>query len=615
MARTYLGVWSTYFLFSNTASPSGELDVRGRYKFYYEQNKELLITTAYVEHYLQIYSSRAEQINASAITSRVTVNNVSDTKTRTARTQNVASGYSEYLIGTSTFTIQHDSEGKANLVFSARFTTNGVTRSASHTWALPDIELASIISANVSEQTLGNQIQFTITPKKQTYIHVLKYKYGTSAETQIATNVGTSCNWTPSVDLAQYVTNNTYGTATIYCYSYDGSVSDDNYKGVSSINVRLNIPDNVIPTGTLAVTDTNTTSTNEQGKVPLSWGIFVKGYSKLRLQANLTMSYNATLKSVLMTACDGQSGTTNPFNSTQNVSVSGNNLNNTCLVTDSRGRTNTISSSINVYDYENPSGNLNVVRANSDGTYNANGTNAKATLNYQISSLNNNNLKQYILKYRAKGSSTYTNIESGTLSSYSGVLEIIISNITFDTGTTYEFVAEITDQFNTTPANATMAYSRKPISVKKTKGVTFGRHAVDDGFNVYYDADFKMNLNKKGNSVFGCKTIFENSSGEDGDVTLSELATNGSYLEIFGIDNNGRKGAYVKIANPTENDIIDIEMVEAGSNGTYIRRTQYQIVGNSLVMANGGYIRVQGSTVTSSLGTNYIYITKVVSRL
>ena len=505
MARTYLGVWSTYFLFSNTGSPSGELDVRGRYKFYYEQNDELLRTTAYVEHYLQIYSSRSDQINASAISSKVTVNSSSDTKTRTARTQNVPSGYSEYLIGTSTFTIQHNSEGKANLVFSARFTTDGVTRTASHTWALPDIEVSSKISANVTEQTLGSQIQFTIEPKEQTFVHVLKYKYGTSSETQFATNIGVNDNfqytWTPSVNLAQYVTNNTYGNATIYCYSYDGSVSDANYKGVSTTTVKLNIPDSVKPSGTLAVTDVNTTTTNETGKVPSTWGILVKGYSKLKLEATLTMSQGATLTSVLMTACDGQSGTTNPFTSSQNVGTSGSSLANTCFVTDSRGRNATITTNSNIYDYENPSASMTVARANSDGTYNANGENAKVTINYAISSLNNNNAKHYLLKYRAKGGSSYTNIYNLDLSNYSGTLDLTINTITFDTGTTYEFVLVVNDQFNSTEANATMAYSRKPISCKKTKGVTFGRHAVDDGFNCYYDADFKTQIKKQGHPI------------------------------------------------------------------------------------------------------------------
>ena len=606
MARTYLGVWSTYFLFSNTGTPSGELDVRGRYKFYYEQNKELLTTTAYVEHYLQVYSTRAETIEASAITSRVTVNSVSDTKTRTARTQNVPSGYSEYLIGTSTFTIQHDSEGKANLSFSARFTTDGVTRTASHTWALPDIELASTIASNVNEQTLGQLIQFTITPKEQTYIHVLKYKYGTSAETQIATNVGTSYNWTPPISLAQYVTNNTYGTATIYCYAYDGSISDDNYKGVSSTTVKLNIPDNVIPSGTLSVTDINTTSNNEQGKVPSTWGIFVKGYSKLRLQANLTMSYNATLKSVLMTACDGQSGTTNPFNSTQNVSVSGNNLNNTCLVTDSRGRTNTISSSINVYDYENPSVSLNVVRSNSDGTYNANGTNAKVTINYQISSLSNNNLKQYILKYRAKGSTAYINIQSGTLSSYNGVLNIIITNITFDIGTTYEFVVEIIDQFNTTSATATMAYSRKPISVKKTKGVTFGRHAVDDGFNVYYDAKFYGLLD------YGV-IAFENNTGDNGNLTLDYDSANYNHCIIFFRTNDSdNPESSVRIDEPNGKTAMLIGTQPYANSRCYIKSKKVLISGTSITNVSYSQVELRSSNYPAVTNDNNIYITKVI---
>ena len=512
MAKTYLGVWSTYWYTTNTGTPYSEEDFRGRWKFYYEQNQINLTSTITVEYYIQIYSN--EYIDYGYIppsSSKATVNGSSSTKSNNALNVPISKGYSERLIGTATFTIQHDSDGKANLVFNGQWTMSGVTRKASHTWSLPDIQVASSISSNVSEQTLGNNIIFTITPKEQSYVHVLKYKYGTSPETQFDTNVTTSSTWTPPLSLAQYVTDNTYSNATIYCYSYDGSVSDANYKGVKSINVKLIIPDSVVPTGTLSVSDDNITSTSEAGKVPSSWGIFVKGYSKLKFVATTTMAQSATLRGIKITACDGQVGTATPFVSPQAVGTSGTNLVNTLEITDSRGRIGTASATTSIYDYENPSGILNVMRCNSDGTYNANGTNAKLTITYGISSLNNKNAKTYTIKYRVKGASSYTTYSSGTLSSYSDTLEITITNVTFSTGSTYEFLVVITDQFNSTEAPATMAYSRKPISCKKTTGVTFGRHAVDDGFNVYYDADFKMDLKKQGNNVLAA-TQFDNTT-------------------------------------------------------------------------------------------------------
>ena len=616
MAKTYLGVWSTYWYITNTANPNSDEDFRGRWKFYYEQNQSTLTSTITVEHYIQIYSS--EYIQNGYIppsTSKATVNNSSSTKSNSALNVSIAKGYSERLIGTSTFTIQHNSEGKANLAFSGQWTMSGTTRKASHTWALPDIPVASSISANVSEQILGNDIIFTITPRENTYVHLLKFKYGTSSETQFDTNVTTTSTWQPPISLAQYVTNNTYGTATIYCYSYDGTISDANYKGVSTTTVKLNIPSSVVPTGTLTVSDDNTTSTSEAGKVPSSWGIYVKGYSKLKFVAATTMAQGATLTSIKITSCDGQIGTSTPFTSPNNVGVSGNNLTNTLEITDSRGRIGTATATINVYDYEAPNATLNVSRCDSQGVYDANGEKAKLTITYGISSLNNNNAKTYTIKYRVKGASSYTTYSTGTLSNYSGTLEVTITSVTFDTSKTYEFLVVITDQFNSTEAPATMAYSRKPISVKKTAGVTFGRHAVDDGFNVYYDADFKMALTKLGKAIPCYQSIFHSDNGETGDIVTSVDPTTFSSIEIFGMDNNDKKGAYVKIINPTANDSVCISVVEAGT-GTYIRRTRYTITSSGLTYQAGGYsnIAANGSTSTNT-SQNYIKITDVIGWL
>lgn len=606
MARTYLGVWNTYWVGTNKSSPD-DIDTRGRWKFYYEQNKANMTTTVTVEHYMQRYNAGPQDTYyITAASSKATVNGSSSTKSIGGANTTLPNGYSERLMGTSTFTIQHDSQGKANLVFSGSHTASPITRNAAHTWALPDIEVSSTISANVAEQTLGNQITFTIVPKEQTYVHVLKYKYGTSSETQIATNVGTSYNWTPSVDLAQYVTNNTYGTATIYCYSYDGSVSDANYKGYSTTTVKLNIPDSVKPSGTLTVTDVNTTSTSEAGKVPSTWGILVKGYSKLKLQASLTMAQGATLTSVLMTACDGQSGTTNPFTSSQNVGTSGTSLANTCFVTDSRGRNATITTNSNIYDYENPSVTLNIVRANSDGTYNANGENAKATITYAISSLNSKNAKHYVLKYRAKGSSTYTNIYNVDLSNYSGTLSLNINTITFDTGTTYEFVVTVNDQFNSTDANATMAYSRKPISVKKTKGVTFGRHASNDGFNVYYDATFY------GLVDYGV-VAYSDVSGTNGVVTLDYDSSNYHHCIIFFRTNDSDTPvSSVRIDEPNGKNVMLMGIQPYASSTCYIKSKKVAISGTSISNVSYSQVALKSSNYPTVTNDNNIYITKVI---
>lgn len=107
-------------------------------------------------------------------------------------------------------------------------------------------------------------------------------------------------------------------------------------------------------------------------------------------------------------------------------------------------------------------------------------------------------------------------------------------------------------------------------------------------------------------------SLFHSNNGTNDNITLNDDPTKYSYLELLGADNNGVKGVYVKIANPTDQDIIHINIIEAGSTSTYIRRTQYRIDGNTLKKANAGYVRIVGSNVSSTLDDNYIYITDVL---
>ena len=86
------------------------------------------------------------------------------------------------------------------------------------------------------------------------------------------------------------------------------------------------------------------------------------------------------------------------------------------------------------------------------------------------------------------------------------------------------------------------------------------------------------------------------------------------YIEIFGRDNNGQAGAYVKLEGVVTNgQTFMLSEIEAGT-GTYIRRTKYTVTNdNQLVPSNGGYVYItSGGNVQTNSSQNYIYIRKVV---
>lgn len=106
--------------------------------------------------------------------------------------------------------------------------------------------------------------------------------------------------------------------------------------------------------------------------------------------------------------------------------------------------------------------------------------------------------------------------------------------------------------------------------------------------------------------------LFEDSQGNNGTIPLADVYSH-DYMEVFGVDNNGRIGAYAKVPYPEEGEYFVVSVMESNGSNTYIRRTRYTMTNNTLVPADYGYVRINGSSVTTATDRNYIYITKVVN--
>jgi len=106
--------------------------------------------------------------------------------------------------------------------------------------------------------------------------------------------------------------------------------------------------------------------------------------------------------------------------------------------------------------------------------------------------------------------------------------------------------------------------------------------------------------------------LFEDSNGDTGTLILDDDPTNYLSLEMYGVDNNGQKSAYIKVDRPTENDNFVISIIESNGANTYIRRTKYTISNGTLIPSDYGYVRINGSSVSTTTDSNYIKITKVV---
>lgn len=151
--------------------------------------------------------------------------------------------------------------------------------------------------------------------------------------------------------------------------------------------------------------------------------------------------------------------------------------------------------------------------------------------------------------------------------------------------------------------------------------------ALIAGYTTVFAATAMTGVTVNNGRIHGERILFEDISvyGETGTITLVDQIDEDlglmfdilsyEYIEIFGVDNNGVSGAYLKLTNLASNSPIrfTLSMVEAGT-GTYIRRTKYTLTNdNELVPSNYGYVFITASgSVQTNASQNYIGITKVV---
>lgn len=109
--------------------------------------------------------------------------------------------------------------------------------------------------------------------------------------------------------------------------------------------------------------------------------------------------------------------------------------------------------------------------------------------------------------------------------------------------------------------------------------------------------------------------LYENETGAAGAVTLAAAASHYRYIEIYFTDNNAKAGGYTKVWNPNGKSVC-LQITEPSSS-VYSRQTLYTISGTSLTpdTTNASYFRVNSNnTITTSFGTNYIRIIRVIGR-
>jgi hypothetical protein len=280
-----------------------------------------------------------------------------------------------YKLGSKTITVAHNSVGKGSVTLSADWHSGFTSQytpaslSVSGTVNLPDIPRASSVSA--SGLVLGSAGTLVVTRAVSTFTHTIKLKCGSAAQVTVATkSSATSISYTPPLDWAAQNTSGISVNIAAEVTTYNGNT----VVGTVTNTLKASIPASVKPALSVALADT--------AGYQSAYG-WVQGKSVLKATYTAYGSYGSTIVSKSLTI-GGKAASADGGNTLQNPGT----MAVLATVTDSRGRTASVTQNITVNAYSGPGiQDLTFLRGNYSGgtwTDNAMGDDIKLTFTLSI---------------------------------------------------------------------------------------------------------------------------------------------------------------------------------------------------------------------------------------
>lgn len=436
---------------------------------------------------LQLISSNSSA-NISSTASKdwsVTVDGTTKSGTNTVG----LSGGATKTLASGSKNIYHNSDGSKTFSysFSQEFaiTYSGSpvgTKSGSGSGTLDTIPRGSVLGT-ISAFTLGNAINIPITKYSSSFTDTLTISVGgTTVKTVSSITNGTDVSFTATElnNIYAKLPSATSGTFTFKLTTKSGSTT----VGTSTKTAKGTIPSTVAPS-------ISSVSLSEYvSGIADTFGSYIQGKSRISGTVNASAGTGSSIESYKI-AINGANYTSRTFTTgVLNTSGRGSATNTknraVVTVTDKRGRTASSTVNFTVTPYIEPTiTNFTVVRCNEDGTNNDEGNFAKVNIHAVITSLSSKNTKTFVLRYKTKGSTTWTNVETYTAGYEYSVSDKIIPNI--DVDSSYDFQLVVTDYFNSgNPVEKGLSLSTAYtiIDIKANgKGIAFGKVAIED--NVY----------------------------------------------------------------------------------------------------------------------------------
>jgi hypothetical protein len=375
------------------------------------------------------------------------------------------------VLKTGTTRIYHNPDGTKSFGADggAGIYTNAVNCTGSGSWDLPTIPRAS--SFSVSGNTINSQISVSISRASSSFTHTLIYQLG--SVTRQYTGLTTSASFTPPItDANEFPSNSTSKNATLTLITYNGS-TEIGRKAID-YTMYLGTENDYNPTFTYTLSDSEN----------LDYGSYVQNVSYLSGVITASGQYGATIKSYSIRFDDNVYTSAN-FTTNRPISQSGS-VSGTIVVTDTRDKTTTQTFTINVLAYNKPIINTFSVARNS-----ATPSNAIANINIAVTSLNSNNSKTFLLKYKSSNDNSYTTITLDNTNYTLNTTQTIVISENYS----YNFKLQISDDFYTTEREINISSAFALINANASgKGVAFGKVSeINDAMEIQMDLYYKGN--------------------------------------------------------------------------------------------------------------------------